>query len=132
MQKIGPYTITRRIGEGGMGVVYEALHTTIARRVAIKLLNREFAHNPEVIQRFFNEARAANLIDPPSLVQVSDLGQLEDGRAYIVMELLKGESLVQRLLRLGGRMPLDQTVRLGWQIAEALSAAHRAGIIHRD
>ena len=132
MEKIGPYTITRRLGEGGMGVVYEALHATIARRVAIKLLNREFANNHEVIHRFFNEARATNLIDHPSLVQVSDLGQLEDGRAYIVMELLKGESLLQRLRQGAGRLPLTQTVRLAWQIAEALSAAHRAGIIHRD
>lgn len=132
MENIGPYTILRPIGAGGMGAVYEALHETIARRVAIKLLNREFAHDLDVVQRFFNEARATNMIDHPSLVQVSDLGQLADGRAYIVMELLKGDNLAQRLRQFGGRMPVLPAVRLAWQIAEALSAAHRAGIIHRD
>jgi len=129
---IGPYRVLGKLGEGGMGVVYEALHETIARRVAIKLLNRECAHNADVINRFFNEARATNLIDHPSVVQVSDLGQLGDGRAYIVMELLKGESLTRRRRRLGGRMSVTQAARLSWQIAEALAAAHRAGIVHRD
>jgi serine/threonine protein kinase len=132
LDHIGSYRIVRLLGEGGMGVVYEALHETIARRVAIKLLNRETAHKPDVIQRFFNEARATNLIDHPSLVQVSDLGVLDDGRAYIVMELLKGESLGTRLRRLGTRLPVTQATRLAWQIADALAAAHRAGIVHRD
>lgn len=98
---IGPYRVLGKLGEGGMGVVYEALHETIARRVAIKLLNRECAHHTDVINRFFNEARATNLIDHPSVAQVSDFGQLGDGRAYIVMELLKGESLARRRRRLG-------------------------------
>lgn len=132
VDRIGPYRIVRELGAGGMGKVFEAIHETIARRVAIKVLLADFAKHPEVTARFFNEARAANLIDHPSIVQVSDFGHLSDGTAYIVMELLKGESLSSRLKRHGGCLPVSQALSLAWQIAEALAAAHACGIVHRD
>ena len=115
-----------------MGAVFEALHEEIERRVAIKVLHPEFARNPECTSRFFNEARAVNRVDHPGLVQISDYGRLADGTSYIVMELLKGESLGSRLKRLGGSMAVEETVSLSRQVADALAAAHDKGIVHRD
>lgn len=115
-----------------MGAVYEAIHETIERRVAIKVLNPQLAQNPEVSVRFINEARAVNLVNHPGLVQVSDFGQMPDGTAYIVMELLEGETLSKRLARLGGRLALPEALRLTRQITSALQAAHMKGIVHRD
>lgn len=128
---LGPYRVVRQLGQGGMGVVYEAIHEGISRRVAIKLLRSEYAHNSQVAQRFFNEARAANLIEHPALVQISEFGQLPDGSTYLVMELLKGESLGSRLRRVGA-LPLPTVLRIGCQLAEALCAAHEKNIVHRD
>lgn len=82
---IGPYRVIRQIGEGGMGVVYEAVHENIERRVAIKVLHPEYAKHAEGTARFFNEARAANRIEHAGLVQISDYAQLPDGTAYLVM-----------------------------------------------
>lgn len=130
-KSLGPYRIVRQIGQGGMGMVYEAVHEGISRRVAIKLLRSEYAHNSQVAQRFFNEARAANLIDHPALVQISEFGQLPDGSTYLVMELLKGENLARRLRRVGA-LPLPWVLRIGCQLAEALCAAHQKGVVHRD
>ncbi|HNN94493.1 MAG TPA: protein kinase [Pseudomonadota bacterium] len=132
LERVGPYQIVRQLGAGGMGLVYEGVHESIARRVAIKVLLAEFAKNPEITTRFFNEARAVNLIDHPSIVQVSDFGRLPDGTAYIVMELLKGESLAARLKQQGGRLPTDRAVQIVYQTADALAAAHARGIVHRD
>ena len=115
-----------------MGAVYEAVHETIERRVAIKVLNPQLAQSADVSVRFINEARAVNLVNHPGLVQVSDFGQLPDGTAYIVMELLEGETLSKRLARLGGRMPLPEILRMCRQISSALQAAHMKGIVHRD
>lgn len=128
---LGPYRIVRQLGQGGMGVVYEAVHEKISRRVAIKLLRKEYAHDSEVGQRFINEARAANLIEHPALVQISEFGQLPDGSTYLVMELLKGENLASRLRRVG-TLPLPLVLRIGSQLAEALCAAHEKRIVHRD
>jgi len=128
---LGPYRIVRQLGHGGMGVVYEAVHEKISRRVAIKLLRKEYAHDSEVGQRFINEARAANLIEHPALVQISEFGQLPDGSTYLVMELLKGENLASRLRRVG-TLPLPLVLRIGTQLAEALCAAHEKRIVHRD
>lgn len=130
--RIGPYRIERKLGQGGMGAVYEAIHETIERRVAIKVLNPQLAQNADVAVRFINEARAVNLVNHPGLVQVSDFGQMPDGTAYIVMELLEGDSLSKRLARLGGKMPLLDILRLIHQITSALQAAHMKGIVHRD
>ena len=128
---VGPYRIVRQLGQGGMGVVYEAVNEGIGRRVAIKVLRSEYAHNSAVAQRFFNEARAANLIEHPALVQISEFGVLPDGATYLVMELLKGENLASRL-RSVGALPLPGVLRIGCQLAEVLCAAHHKNIIHRD
>jgi serine/threonine protein kinase len=129
-ERIGPYRTVRLLGKGGMGWVCEAVHETISRRVAIKVLHSQFAGDPEYANRFFNEARAVNLIEHPSLVQVSDFGRLPNGSGYLVMELLQGESLADRLSR--GQLPLLAVLQLSWQIADALCAAHTKGVIHRD
>jgi serine/threonine-protein kinase len=133
--KIGPYRIVGRIGGGGMGVVYEAIQQPIERRVAIKVLLAKYAHDRELLTRFFNEARAVNRIEHPSIVQVSEFGQRSDGTAYLVMEYLRGESLTSRLDRLeaaGQQMEVAQVLQLGAQLADALTAAHEKGIVHRD
>ena len=130
--RIGPYRITRQLGQGGMGTVYEAVHEAIGRRVAIKVLLPQFATAPEVAVRFLNEARAVNLVTHPGLVQISDYGQLPDGTAYIVMELLDGETLTKRIHASGGRLSVPEILRMTRQIASALTAAHAKGIVHRE
>ncbi|HNN91567.1 MAG TPA: serine/threonine-protein kinase [Pseudomonadota bacterium] len=129
--RIGPYKIVRKIGEGGMGAVYEALQDPIGRRVAVKILHPKYAAEPSIAARFLNEARAVNLVDHPGVVQISDYGQMPDGTAYLVMEFLKGETLSQRVKRPGG-LGLPDIVRLARQIASALAAAHEKNIFHRD
>ena len=129
---VGPYRVVRKISQGGMGVVYEAIHDAIERRVAIKVLHADLSTNHEVVTRFFNEAKAVNRIDHPGIVQCHDFGHLPDGTAFIVMEYLKGETLSRRNRRMHDRMPLSDIVRLVRQIAAALAAAHSKGIIHRE
>lgn len=129
---IGPYRLVRKLGEGGMGKVYEAVHETIERQVAIKVLRPHHAQSWQMGRRFINEARAVSRINHPGLVQISDFGKLPSGSHYIVMEYLRGETLGQRLKRLGGPMPQAQVLHILWQIASALVAAHEKGIIHRD
>lgn len=130
--RIGPYRIVRRLGQGGMGAVYEAIHETIERRVAIKVLKPQQSTSADIGVRFINEARAVNLVNHPGLVQVSDYGQTPDGTAYIVMELLEGETLTKRLQRSGGKLAVPEVLRLGRQILSALHAAHGKDIVHRD
>jgi TPR repeat protein/tRNA A-37 threonylcarbamoyl transferase component Bud32 len=131
-QVVGNYHILGVLGEGGMGVVYLGQHTLIDRRAAIKVLLPEYSRDQEIVRRFFTEARAANAIQHPGIVEIYDFGHHQaDGRAFIVMELLQGESLQQRLERLRGLAPAD-AVLLTRQIAGALGAAHRASIVHRD
>lgn len=133
--QIGPYRIIRPLSEGGMGVVYEAIQAHIERRVALKILLPQHATNHETLQRFFNEARAVNLIEHPSIVQISDYGQQPDGTAYLVMEYLRGEALSDRLDRTHGagrRLPLEDALLITAQIAGALAAAHAKSVIHRD
>ncbi len=130
--KIGAYKIVRLLGKGGMGNVYEAVNEQIQRRAAIKVLHPHFAENPQVVQRFLNEARAVNIVKHRCLVDVYEFGQLDDGAAYIVMEYLDGETLHERLWHAGGRLPVELVIRYGRQIALALAAAHAKGIIHRD
>lgn len=129
---IGPYRVVRQLGEGGMGVVYEAIHDNIERRVAIKVLHSYYAHQKDIAARFINEARAVNRIGHPGLVQVSDFGYLPTGAGFIVMEFLQGESLAHRLKRHGGRLAPADAVYLSIQIADSLAAAHDKGVIHRD
>lgn len=129
---IGPYRIIRQLGEGGMGRVYEAVHQAIERRVAIKVLLPEYVRRADFAARFFNEARAANRIEHPGIVQVSEYGQQPDGTAYIVMEYLRGESLAARLKRRGKKLPVAEVIHLSAQITASLVAAHEKGITHRD
>jgi tRNA A-37 threonylcarbamoyl transferase component Bud32 len=131
-QQIGPYRLVRRLGAGGMGEVFEAVHERIARQVAIKFLHAELTTSPEIAGRFLNEARAVNIVRHPGLVQISDFGQLPDGTAYIVMEYLAGESLAELLKRKGGKLTEQEVLYLGHQIAGALAAAHQKHIVHRD
>ena len=117
---------------GGMGEVYDATHQVIRRRVAIKVLRPEMGRSPEVINRFINEARAANLISHPGLVQITDLGSLPDGAGYLVMEYLQGETLAARLEARGGKLAPEEAVHIAAQLASALVACHKGGIVHRD
>ena len=114
-----------------MGAVFEAVHTSIGRHAAIKVLHPEHAIRTELVQRFFNEARAVNMIDHPALVQTWDFGQSADGTAYIVMEFLRGEALSKKLKR-EGALQVAEVLDLARQIASALAAAHDKGIVHRD
>ncbi|MGZ3440680.1 MAG: serine/threonine-protein kinase [Polyangia bacterium] len=127
---VGSYQVREEIGHGGMGVVYAAEHPLIGRKVAVKVLLPEYSRNQEVVNRFFNEARAATLIRHPGLVDVIDFGYYQDGSAYLIMEFLDGESLAARLKR--ERMGVKELVALGRQVAAAVGAAHEKGIIHRD
>ncbi len=128
-QIIGNYRIVRKLGEGGMGAVFEAVHQEIGRRAAVKVLHPQFAQNAQVATRFLNEAKAANLIEHPGVVEIFEFSRLPDGTTYIVMEFLKGEGLSKRLER--GPLGLE-TLRITRQIASVLAAAHEHGIVHRD
>ncbi|MFO0622731.1 MAG: serine/threonine-protein kinase [Polyangia bacterium] len=131
-QTFGSYQIVRLLGKGGMGSVYEARHTTLERRAAIKVLHKEFCEDPEVLKRFMNEARAVNIIAHAALVSVSEFGQTKEGAPYIVMEYIDGITLREYIRRAGGHLSVDQVVRLSRQIASALAAAHAKKIVHRD
>ncbi len=127
-QIVRNHRIVRRIGTGGMGEVYEAVHQTLQRRVAIKVLHPDWCKSPDLVKRFFNEALAANLIRHSSMVAIHDHGQFPDGMPFLIMEFLEGESLRRHF----GLLEPLQVARLGWQIATGLSAAHKKKIIHRD
>jgi tRNA A-37 threonylcarbamoyl transferase component Bud32 len=126
---IGSYRLRERIGAGGMGEVWAGEHALLGRRAAVKLLKPALASEPDVVQRFFNEARAAAAIDDPGIVQIFDFGY-HDGAAYIVMELLDGETLEARRRR--RTMSCDEALRVIRQVASSLGAAHKRGIVHRD
>jgi serine/threonine-protein kinase len=127
---VGNYRILSLIGEGGMGVVYLAEHPGMGRRAAVKVLHAGLAQNSEIATRFFNEARAANAVRHPGIVEVFDLGTLPSGATYIIMEFLEGESLAARLRR--GPLSATEAVDIAAQTADALGAAHAKGIVHRD
>ena len=128
----GSYRVLQRIGEGGMGEVYLAEHQHIDRVAAIKVLRPEFSANGDLVNRFFAEARAANVIKHPSIVEIYDCSVHTDGRAYIAMEYLEGQTLGKALETLGCVDDFLTVVDLSWQIATALQAAHDKGIVHRD
>jgi len=127
---LGNYRVMKQLGEGGMGVVYVGRHETLNRHVAIKVLQPDMSSNADMVQRFFNEAQAATAIRHPGIVQVFDYGTAPDGRAFIVMELLDGETLTTRLKR--HHLGTLVCCRIARQIANVLQAAHEAGITHRD
>ena len=128
---IGQYKIVRTLGAGGMGTVYLGEHLLLGRRAAIKTLLPALSIHREIVDRFFNEARAISAISDPGVVQIFDFGYHVDGTAYIVMEFLEGENLASRLDRLG-KLALLDSLRIARMIASSLHAAHERGIIHRD
>ena len=128
--RIGVYELVRRIGDGAMGVVFEGRHTVLSRRVAIKLLRAELAQNADVVARFLQEARAANLASHDNIVSVTDTGQSPGGTYYLVMEYLEGSPLADVLAR--RRLEIPEIVRIFHQVLAALGAAHGAGLVHRD
>src|SRR4029453_4490906 len=125
------YEIVRRIGEGGMGAVYEARHTVIGKRVAVKVLLEKFLEKPDLVARLLQEARLASSIGHENIVDVTDFGTTTDGRAFVVMEFLEGESLAQLIIR-DAPLPVERSLRIARQVASALDAAHAKGIFHRD
>ena len=127
----GRYRIDALIGEGGMGLVYEATHTRLNKPLAIKVLRRENTKDPEVLERFQREAESASAIGNQHIVDVSDFGTLDDGSTYFVMERLHGADLIDAI-DMAGRMPEQRAVHIAVQICRALGAAHDAGIVHRD
>ncbi|HEY3803496.1 MAG TPA: serine/threonine-protein kinase [Kofleriaceae bacterium] len=127
----GNYRILSKISDGGMGAVYRAEHVLIGRFVAIKVLLPELTANREIVNRFFNEARATTAIKHPGIVEVFDFGYLENGLAYIVMELLEGMTLSRRAKTIGV-MNEGEAAALLRSVCNALAAAHDKGIVHRD
>ncbi|MDX1584979.1 MAG: serine/threonine-protein kinase, partial [Thermoanaerobaculia bacterium] len=127
--RLGPYEIVESIGAGGMGEVWRAKDTRLDREVAIKVLPTGFAKNEQFLQRFEREARAISSLNHPHICTLFDVG-VEEGAHYLVMELIEGESLADRLKK--GPLSLHDVLRYGRQIASALDAAHRQGVIHRD
>src|SRR5580704_14806287 len=127
--RLGPYEILAPIGAGGMGEVYRARDTRLGREVAIKILPEEFAGDEDRMRRFGQEARAVAALNHPNVLSIYDTG-VDSGVAYLVSELLEGESLRQRLQE--GPIPPRKAVDFARQIADGLAAAHEKNIVHRD
>jgi outer membrane biosynthesis protein TonB len=125
----GKYRIERLLGEGGMGAVYIAENQVLQKRVALKVMNERFAAVPQAVERFLREGVAASRVSHPSIVQVFDAGE-HDGKPWLAMELLRGESLGERLER--GPMDLEELLRMARGTLSALAAVHAEGIVHRD
>ena len=127
----GAYRIERLLGEGGMGAVYEATHLRLARRVAVKVMARELASNPEALARFHREAQVTSGLGHPHIVQVFDFSATPTGEPFLVMEFLEGEDLDHRIRRVG-RLPASVVAHVIKQVASALAATHAKAIVHRD
>src|SRR5262245_52119824 len=135
-QTIGNYLVTQKLGEGGMGAVYLAEHPSIGKKVALKVLHSEFSSNEDVVNRFFNEAKAVNNIGHPNIVDITDYGIIQVGMGrdhlvYFIMEYLGGMTL-SKLIANEAPLPPERALSIGLQVADALAASHRCSIVHRD
>jgi eukaryotic-like serine/threonine-protein kinase len=130
-QTVGNYTITAKLGDGGMGMVFLAEHPVIGSKVAVKAIHPHFARNAEVVSRFVTEARAVNQIAHEHIVDITDFGNTPAGDFYFIMEYLQGEMLSDGIVRQGA-LPPARALNIAAQIADALHAAHESGVIHRD
>jgi len=129
-RQVGEYVIDKKIGEGAMGEVYLAIHPEIGRRVAIKVIGARVFEDPEAMDRFIREARTMAELHHPGIAQVFGFGRFDDGRAYLIMEWLRGQNLGQRMTK--GPIAREEALDIIMQTASALRAAHEQGIIHRD
>lgn len=128
---IDKFEVLRSIGRGGMGRVYEAINTKIGKRVAIKIIDRDLIRSRDAVTRFQREAQAASAVESAHIVQIFDSGETKDGLPYLVMEMLRGEDLGNRIKRIG-RLEIPEAIDVTAQILRGLQRAHDAGIIHRD
>jgi non-specific serine/threonine protein kinase len=128
-QTISHYRVVRQLGAGGMGVVYAAEDARLSRQVALKFISTELAHDDSTIDRLKAEARTTSALNHPNICTIYDIGE-HDGRPFIVMEILKGRTLRERLA--DGPLKIHETVDIAIQVSDALVAAHARGIIHRD
>src|SRR5437667_2664095 len=127
--RLGPYEILAPLGAGGMGEVYRGRDTRLDRTVAIKILPSHLSENPILRQRFEREAKAISSLNHPHICVLYDIGN-QDGIQLLVMECVEGETLAKRLEK--GPLPLEQMLKYGTQITDALDKAHRTGVVHRD
>jgi eukaryotic-like serine/threonine-protein kinase len=130
-QRINNYEIVSLLGEGGMGSVYLATHPFMGRKAAVKVLRRELVEDRGLVERFMNEARAANAIHHPNIIDIIDVGLLPSGVPYLMMEFLEGDTLARRIQDCG-TLEAAEAIDLAVQTAAALGAAHKKGIVHRD
>ncbi len=128
---LGKYELTRMLGKGGMGEVWEGEHSLTGRRVAVKVLADSYLANKKVVARFGREARAASSVNHPGIVEILDQDRTPDGVPFLVMEFLEGESVGERI-RKRGKLPQDDVLAIMLPLLDALDAAHHAGVIHRD